>query len=63
LIANGTMSQTLSKETKIVYSPTMARLKDMPRVRQYWQQFGKVTTGEEKERLVVYIKHEDKSIS
>jgi hypothetical protein len=41
----------------------MARLKDMPRVRQYWQQFGKVTTGEEKERLVVYIKHEDKSIS
>ena len=52
----------LIQRAKIVYSP-MARLKDMPRVRQYWQQFGKVTTGEEKERLVVYIKHEDKSLS
>lgn len=61
MIANGTMSQTLSKETKIVYSPST--LATEPQVREYWQQYGEVRTTVEQDRLVVYFKHEDKSFS
>ncbi len=55
------MSQTLSKETKIVYSPST--LATEPQVREYWQQYGEVRTTVEQDRLVVYFKHEDKSFS
>jgi hypothetical protein len=54
------MSPTSSKETKIVYSPST--LATEPKVRDYWQQFGEVRTTVEQDRLVVYIRYEDKSI-
>lgn len=57
------MSQTLSRETKIIYSSSVAPVNTAPQIRDYWQQFGEANVDIEQERLVVYIKHEDKSLS